>query len=174
MLADNSLVLYFYRYVSSYWQDNKQICGHDIIRLGWAKEAAETLINKLDDLNFIKTVNAYFEPYGELGPELKEEFRLKIVSPYKFEPMNYFKKRGIKYTLVKTGDNNYELIFTKDSLKKNIINFCAYSVDKENFSITIMPKAKLNIEEFLKEAFIFSNNKEWARIDIRAQGEKKS
>lgn len=178
MLADDSLTPYFRSYVRSHFSGEKikpvWVIGADILVLSWDKKALPILEKNFSEPAFIALANKHLGKWAELKKMADEQtplFKLRFDSPYEFNGADYFKKRGIKYTLYKEKPFSYSLKFTNDSLKKKIIAACSYTVNENlcavnsfKISLGITPGMKFDAEEFIREAFTYPKKNDWVRI----------
>ena len=181
MKADESLIPYFKRYVSSRWAIDESapvwIIGDDVITLSWDKGALPILSAGLNNENFVDAVNIHLARWGELKSaedKNRASFKLKIESPCEFDGSDYFKKKGLKYTLRRSGESSYYFEFTKDALKKNAMSQFSYVLIKSGSgisnraSIDMIPGSKFDPEEFLKEAFIYRRKNDWVKAVVNS------
>ncbi|MDD5439091.1 MAG: radical SAM protein [Candidatus Omnitrophica bacterium] len=172
MTADKRLTPYFRAYVKALWSYDEEkpvwMTGDDIITLSWLKPALPLLKDTCNERDFAALVNREMSPWGafiSLYDGHPAHFRCEVDSPFPFEGLAYFRARGIKYTLVKRPDGTHDLLFTKDSIKKDIVREC----ETRGNNLTIVPGKKFIADEFLKEAFTCPGKNDWIRIKIDAR-----
>lgn len=173
MKADERLVPLFHSFASSFWSaDNKpcRVIGDDIIELAWNKDAEPILREILDSGSGIKKVNALAADWGKLKvlpAAANKSFSLKMSSPHRFDPSQYFSGKGLKYTLYKDGERSRRMEFSKDSLKKSIISSCSYSFDGTT-EVEVTPGPKFDCEEFVRSSFSCPGRADWVTIEVRS------
>jgi len=80
------------------------------------------------------------------------------------------KSRHLKYTRRKDGRNGFILEFTRESLKKKIIqSFTCRPGAGGSVMIDLVPGTKFVLDEFLKEAFSLPAGNDWIRIRVRVK-----
>jgi len=174
MTSNESLTAYFRSYISSFWEtDSSKLfwtTGDDILKLSFDKEAIPIIEKLMNDKTSIMQINKNLQPWGTLkniSIPAKPLFKISVESQYKFNEANYFKNRGLKYTLIKQEKNIYRMEFTKDSIKKGIILHLLYkttSQDPYKIIIEILAGQKFIPEEFIKESFAYPEKTDWVKI----------
>lgn len=189
MQADNKLTEYFRFFHDSYVVNNwcnkdrslndlrlkpVYIYGYDIFSLVWLKEAIPLLDKQLNQESFFNLVNLKFSPWGKLiASEVSNnsEVKIKFTSPYEFSSRDYFKKRGLSHQLTKLDRDCYRLDFTKSAIKENIIKDLSFFRSPTNkdqlISLSLSPSKKFNIEDFVKESFVYPSKNDWLRVMVR-------
>jgi len=172
MRTDKDLTPYFRSYISASWSADASkpvwMTGDDIITLAWSGPALSIIQERCGDKGFIDGVNEEFAPWGNfvsLHDGSAVSYTCRIDSPFTFDGLAYFKARGIKYTLTKGADRIHRYLFTKESLKKDILLKC----ESAGNSVSIVPGRKFICDEFLKEAFMRQKKDDWVRIMIDAR-----
>lgn len=175
MSADERLIPYFRRYVSSFWGKDSDrqawLTGDDIITLSWSAQALPILDERIKEKAFLDAVNYAVSGWGELyflSQETIPEFVLNFVSPFKFDVSMYFKEKGLKYTLYKDTPGSHRYVLTKESLKKGIIASLEAEMpgNVKMLTINLSPGPKFDPEEFTRKVFITANNNDWVRVHV--------
>jgi hypothetical protein len=127
----------------------------------------------LSDPANVSLINEFLGKWGTLvriwnGDTLS--WKLAIQSPFPFEPKTYFAKKGLPFTLRKTGERNYSFAFSPKALKKKLIGALTYSSTKEGGAdISVSVFGKFDPEEFVKNAFVYPNENDWVRVRVAAR-----
>ncbi|OFZ78331.1 MAG: hypothetical protein A2583_08115 [Bdellovibrionales bacterium RIFOXYD1_FULL_53_11] len=116
-----------------------------------------------------------FERWGRITGPAAEDWRpgsYIIESSFKFSPAGYFRSRGLKHTLRKTGDGGaYRLELTHAALKKNIIRDIAYvSNAGRGITITVAAGHKFHPADFVRECFVLPDKNDWVRVSVKSVG----
>jgi hypothetical protein len=178
MKTEAALTPYFRSYVSSVWASDETtpvwVTGDDIVTLAWDRRALPILEEALADRKFLAAVNGHLGSWGSLagaGDGTRALFSLRMESPYEFDGSGYFRRRGLKHTLYRDGPASYHLKFTGDSMKKGIVSGCSVAAKAEDaggggVAVDIVPGAKFDAEEFVRETFAYPRKNDWVRIKV--------
>jgi len=146
--------------------------GHDILTLLWHNDGIDPLRRALEDPLVLERVNRASGRWATLvapWPTAPEAWRLSMLSPYLFRPNSYCLRRGLTHVLRKS-ENGYSLEFTKQALKKKLIERCEYHESpKGGAEVELTVTAKFDAAEFAREAFLLDNECDWVRIVIKAR-----
>ena len=161
MKADPKLIPLYRDFVSSYWKEERYLCGEDLVTLRFFKEA-ETLLSNLP-------LEAVTKALGRYGTYLGMKSSLPISHNFtvRFEDKpqidQYLKGEGLKHTLMKReGKSIFD--FSKDSLKKDIVKSLILGEELE-----IVPGRKFMIGDFLKKSFGGVGKNLWLRSTARGK-----
>jgi radical SAM superfamily enzyme YgiQ (UPF0313 family) len=163
-------------YSRSFWSAADSSCwttGRDIITLVWQARGVNLVEQAMLDPANLSRINEFLGTWGTFvrmwdGGALK--WTLAFKSPFPFEPKSYFAKKGLPYTLRKTGEGNYSFDFSPKALKKKLIGALTYSCTKEGGSeISASVFDKFDPEEFVKNVFAFASENDWVRVNVTAR-----
>ncbi len=167
MLSDPELAIP-YRGVKKARMVSEWALGDDVVRLAWYRGAAGRIRENMGNPDFIRTVNSHLEGWGKLcslSDEHPQGISLSIHSEYPLDEQSYMKSRHLKYTQKKNGRDGFTLEFTRESLKKKMIqSFTCRSGAGGSVLIDLIPGSKFMLDEFLKEAFRLPARNDWVRI----------
>jgi radical SAM superfamily enzyme YgiQ (UPF0313 family) len=163
MLQDGRLGPSYLGYLGSFWDHEDApvwISGTEQLKLAFASNALPLIKEITSNPEALAAINGKLGGWGEcegLAERVMDTGELLISSKLKFDEKDYFRKRGLKYTIVKkSGAYVFEL--TPVSLKKGYIR--SFSFEKTSsgiVNIALISGAKFDIEEFIQESFAISS-----------------
>jgi hypothetical protein len=172
MLSDPELAMP-YRGVRKARLVSEWALGDDVVRLAWNRVALERIHGRMGDQEFIGAVNSRMDGWGRLcglSQAPHPGLSLSIHSDFPLDEQGYMKSRHLKYTRRKDGRNGFILEFTRESLKKKIIqSFTCRPGAGGSVMIDLVPGTKFVLDEFLKEAFSLPAGNDWIRIRVRVK-----
>lgn len=161
MKAEPKLVPLYRDFISSYWKEERYLCGEDLLALRFFKEALPLLTNLKTEI-----VSKELERYGTyLGMKTTLPIAHSFTVCFDEKPQLdlYLKGEGLKHTLMKRdGKSLFE--FSKDSLKKDIVKSIVLGEELE-----IIPGRKFLIGDFLKKSFGGASKNLWLRSTARGK-----
>jgi radical SAM superfamily enzyme YgiQ (UPF0313 family) len=173
MLSYPQLTVPFHKYESSFVNSHyftDWIHGDDIITLSFLTSSKENFDSIVNQENFIDTINSRLDGWcmvkGLHSDDVKS-LQMQIESEYPFDISPYFKLTGLKYTARKGGENQYICDFTKESLKKKVIDYCAYTKSETGATVLITPRPKFVFNEFLSCSFDVPTEAHYSRISAK-------
>ena len=161
MKTEPKLIPLYRDFVSSYWKDERYLCGEDLVTLSFFKEASVLLSALKPEL-----VSKELGRYGTfLGMKSSQPSSHSFTVRFEEKPEldQYLKGEGLKHTLMKReGKSLFE--FSKDSLKKDIVKSLVLGDELE-----IVPGRKFLIGDFLKKSFGGVGKNLWLRSTARGK-----
>lgn len=161
MKAEPQLIPLYRDFESSYWNEDRSVCGEDLLTLKFFKEALP-LLEKLDQALVTKELGRYGTYLGlKTHLPTSHSFSISFEEKPLLDP--YLKGEGLKHTLIKREGKAY-FEFPKDSLKKDILKSLSLGTELE-----ILPGKKFQLTDFLKKSFGGVNKNLWLRSTVRGK-----
>lgn len=152
--------------------DSDWIVGDDRISLAWDESNLPALEKAFADQALLARIDGEMNGYGSVIAVGRDAQATKgtIVfrSPYRFDPDRYCKANGLKSTLLKTDKGAYRYDFSKESLKKKIIEGMSVAQSEREWSVTVRPGPKFRAEKFVKDVFELPYQEAWVTVAVCA------
>jgi len=146
------------------------VFGDDIVDLIWKKASVPGILIKLDDIAVVKAINTISGEWAELhgiADQKQHRLLITITSDYPFNEKGFINYSHLQYTRCKTADGKYTFLFSKQSLKKKLIEELKIESDNDNKTVvSIVCGEKFNTNEFLVNSFDLLNKNDWVRIRV--------
>jgi radical SAM superfamily enzyme YgiQ (UPF0313 family) len=174
MQVDAGTIAGYRRYGGAFWDPcgkGCQVVGDDVLTLYWDQATVARIRERMKSTAYVKKINGEMDGWGivkGVAASTAGEWTLSVLSPFAFEGKRYFETRGIRYTLRRSGEENYRMDFSADSLRKKIIAAMEFCRRRDGCVLKIVPGPKYEVNEFLHEAFVLPTPDEWVRIHIEA------
>ncbi len=168
MLTYPDLTPAYRGFAGSHWYEDDKPCGvigDDAFEMRFDVSQVDLLTRIASAVDLRALVNAEMEGWGEFLGIVGESWRpreVEVTGEFQFQPDKYFKSNGIKYTLRKPEPGVHHFDLTPPSLKKGIVGELRYRPESQR--VTLKPGPKFRYGEFVKEAFVWKDPTQSARM----------
>ena len=185
MAAEGALVPLYRGYVSSFWENGSHgeapLFGKDVLTLSFSGQGSAYLSSRkaafwqsISDALAGESISVAGSVSGSAGsspagvcPALV--CRLVMDSPFDVNA-EWLLRNGLKHTYAKDGEGRSSYQFSKDALKKGIIESLGVErLADGSFRATVSPGPKFKLSEFLEGGFRCVGKAGWRRIRVEAK-----
>ncbi len=179
MRAEPALAPYYRGCARSQLAPKLEYCwigGSDMVELEWRAPAREILQKLAVQPDFAARISTLMHPWGQCvgsveSPKTFSSFAFESSYPPQLDV--WLKQLGLKCTLRRRPDGALAAEFSRDSLKKKIVNGLTIAegvkAGAKTWSVTVQPGPKFAPEDFVRNAFRLAQPHDWVRIQITAQ-----
>jgi radical SAM superfamily enzyme YgiQ (UPF0313 family) len=155
--------LVFDRYESDW------IHGEDVLTL-WFQEKAAIILNRFcDDAGFLRRLNGMLAEKCKalslaMEVPLMRQLSLCITTPWKCDAVQYCKEQFLKHTAMRGEDGWMTYQFTKDSLKKHLLNAMKTRLDDKKSIVEIVTGDKFRYNDFIRSVVALPTQNHLVRV----------
>jgi hypothetical protein len=175
MRAEPRLTPHFFGFVRSFWDGRENppwVRGRDVLVTRWREEGLGLLRAALADRETLARANGELVGEGRIFGEAQgfpDAFRLRIASPFAFDPSGYYRRNGLSAVYRKIAEGRLRHEFTAASLKKKrVLSLEAAARPDGGAEVELAAGPRFGLVDFLKSAFAFGDRADWAAADVEA------
>ena len=162
MLAEPALIPWYRDTDIPVWANDEAwawVTGADLACHVWLSDALPQLQTMLDSPDAVQRVNRHLDGWATLlglAPDGWTPHRLRVESPFPFDPGEYLRTRRLNSTLRRTGTDAYLHQLTPDARRRKVLRGLTYSVPRPGTTlIEVEPGSKFSLGEFIDETVRF-------------------